>query len=309
MDKSMNHLRRRIAENGIISISKWFILGKLIAFYEDLIQSEGAKMTEIEINVQVLLPSNFIALFTDDILPAKSRCYIALEPILWKIVAISDITGAIKNSHGIGIPNLLKHVKENKGVKGFHGRDSIHPESILVEDCDILIPAALRGVTNKGNENEIKAKFVIEAANHPNDPEADGILSKKGVIILPDIYANSGGVTVSYFEWVQNIQGFMWDEEKSQATKDKDANLIDGLHVICIINESMTIAIVYGLDKKSTKQPKAIRKVRVVYYLTRNGQLKHPHYMEVTLLVNQPLRLRDVMERLTTLRGKGMPSL
>ncbi|KAK8670022.1 hypothetical protein V6N13_104788 [Hibiscus sabdariffa] len=171
-------------------------------------------MTEIEINVQVLLPSNFIALFTDDILPAKSRCYIALEPILWKIVAISDITGAIKNSHGIGIPNLLKHVKENKGVKGFHGRDSIHPESILVEDCDILIPAALRGVTNKGNENEIKAKFVIEAANHPNDPEADGILSKKGVIILPDIYANSGGVTVSYFEWVQNIQGFMWDEEK-----------------------------------------------------------------------------------------------
>ncbi|KAL4361405.1 hypothetical protein GQ457_04G013160 [Hibiscus cannabinus] len=159
--------------------------------------------------VMVLLPSNFIALFTCDILPEKSKCYIALEHILWKIVAMSDITGAIKNNHDIGIPDLLKHVKENKGVKGFRGRDSIHPESILVEDCDILIPATLGGVISRGNANEIKAKFMIEAANHPTDPKADGILSKKGVIILPDIYANSGGVIVSYFEWVQNIQGFM----------------------------------------------------------------------------------------------------
>ncbi|KAK8516229.1 hypothetical protein V6N12_013635 [Hibiscus sabdariffa] len=109
---------------------------------------------------------------------------------------------AIKNIHDIGIPDLLKHVKENKGVKGFHGRDSIHPESILVEDCDILISTALGGVINMGNANEIKAKFIIEAPNHPTDPEADGILSKKGVIILPDIYSNSGGVNVSYFEWI-----------------------------------------------------------------------------------------------------------
>ncbi|KAF4368529.1 hypothetical protein F8388_018653 [Cannabis sativa] len=131
-----------------------------------------------------------------------------------KIVAVSDISGAIKNSKGLDVPNLLKHVKENKGVKGFSGGDSIEPSSILVEDCDILIPAALGGVINRENANEIKAKFIIEAANHPTDPDADEILSKKGVVILPDIYANSGGVTVSYFEWVQNIQGFMWDEEK-----------------------------------------------------------------------------------------------
>ncbi|KAK8712595.1 hypothetical protein V6N13_147831 [Hibiscus sabdariffa] len=131
-----------------------------------------------------------------------------------KIVAVSDVTGAIKNSKGIDIPRLLDHVKENKGVKGFDGGDSLDPDSILVEDCDILIPAALGGVINRENANEIKAKFIIEAANHPTDPEADEILSKKGVVILPDIYANSGGVTVSYFEWVQNIQGFLWDEEK-----------------------------------------------------------------------------------------------
>ncbi|KAH9728450.1 glutamate dehydrogenase 1 [Citrus sinensis] len=118
-----------------------------------------------------------------------------------KIVAVSDISGAIKNSKGIDVPR-------------FSGGDSIDSNSILIEDCDVLIPAALGGVINRENANDIKAKFIIEAANHPTDPEADEILSKKGVVILPDIYANSGGVTVSYFEWVQNIQGFMWDEEK-----------------------------------------------------------------------------------------------
>ncbi|KAK4794456.1 hypothetical protein SAY86_012450 [Trapa natans] len=131
-----------------------------------------------------------------------------------KIVAVSDITGAIKNSNGIDIPALLKHVEETQGVKGFQGADAIDANSILVEDCDVLIPAALGGVINRENANEIKAKYIIEAANHPTDPDADEILSKKGVVILPDIYANSGGVTVSYFEWVQNVQGFMWDEDK-----------------------------------------------------------------------------------------------
>ncbi|KAL1550072.1 glutamate dehydrogenase (NADP(+)) gdh1 [Salvia divinorum] len=130
------------------------------------------------------------------------------------VVAVSDITGAIRNSKGLDVASLVKHVAENRGVKGFSGGDAIHPDSILTEDCDILIPAALGGVINKENARDIKAKFIIEAANHPTDPEADEILAKKGVIVLPDIYSNSGGVTVSYFEWVQNIQGFMWDEDK-----------------------------------------------------------------------------------------------
>ncbi|WZY74365.1 hypothetical protein YC2023_006605 [Brassica napus] len=131
-----------------------------------------------------------------------------------KIVAVSDVTGAIKNKNGIDISGLLEHTEENRGIKGFDGADSIDPDSVLVEDCDVLVPAALGGVINRENANEIKAKFIIEGANHPTDPEADEILRKKGVVILPDIYANSGGVTVSYFEWVQNIQGFMWEEEK-----------------------------------------------------------------------------------------------
>ncbi|KAK9671659.1 hypothetical protein RND81_12G046000 [Saponaria officinalis] len=131
-----------------------------------------------------------------------------------KIVAVSDISGAIKNKNGLDIDSLMKHAQENRGVKGFHDSDAIEADSILVEDCDVLIPAALGGVISKENANEIKAKFIVEAANHPTDPDADEILKKKGVVILPDIYANSGGVTVSYFEWVQNIQGFMWDEAR-----------------------------------------------------------------------------------------------
>ncbi|KAK8443956.1 hypothetical protein SEVIR_9G057100v4 [Setaria viridis] len=131
-----------------------------------------------------------------------------------KVIAISDVTGAIKNVNGIDIAQLVKHSAENKGIKGFNGGDAIDPNSLLTEECDVLMPAALGGVINKDNANDIKAKYIIEAANHPTDPEADEILSKKGVLILPDILANSGGVTVSYFEWVQNIQGFMWDEEK-----------------------------------------------------------------------------------------------
>uniref|UniRef100_A0A1D1XPA2 glutamate dehydrogenase [NAD(P)(+)] n=1 Tax=Anthurium amnicola TaxID=1678845 RepID=A0A1D1XPA2_9ARAE len=131
-----------------------------------------------------------------------------------KVIAVSDITGAIKNSKGLDIPRLLKHSVANRGIRSFDGGDAMDPKSLLTEDCDVLIPAALGGVINRENANDIKAKFIVEAANHPTDPEADEILSKKGVLVLPDIFANSGGVTVSYFEWVQNIQGFMWSEEK-----------------------------------------------------------------------------------------------
>ncbi|KAG4974149.1 hypothetical protein JHK87_030970 [Glycine soja] len=120
-----------------------------------------------------------------------------------KVVVVSDITGAIKNSYSIDIPNLLEHSKVHRGVKGFHGGDPIDPNSILVEDCDVLVPTSLGGVIDKENANEIKAKFIVEADNHPTDPKPDEILKKKGVVILPDIFANSGGVTVSYFEWVQ----------------------------------------------------------------------------------------------------------
>ncbi|KDP39958.1 hypothetical protein JCGZ_03489 [Jatropha curcas] len=131
-----------------------------------------------------------------------------------KVVAVSDITGAVKNPEGLNIPALLKHRENSQSLKDFEFGENMDPNELLVCECDVLMPSALGGVLNKENAADVKAKFIIEAANHPTDPEADEILSKKGVIVLPDIYANCGGVTVSYFEWVQNIQGFMWDEEK-----------------------------------------------------------------------------------------------
>lgn len=131
-----------------------------------------------------------------------------------KIVAVSDVTGAVKNPNGIDVPALLMHKEATGNLSSFDGGDSMNADELLVHECDVLVPCALGGVLNRENAGDVKAKFIIEAANHPTDPEADEILSKKGVIILPDIYANAGGVTVSYFEWVQNIQGFMWDEEK-----------------------------------------------------------------------------------------------
>ncbi|KAF9625641.1 hypothetical protein IFM89_025126 [Coptis chinensis] len=131
-----------------------------------------------------------------------------------KITAVSDMTGAVQNPNGLDIPALLKHKENNGALKDFDGGDAIDPNELLVQDCDVLIPCALGGVLNKDNAADVKAKYIIEAANHPTDPEADEILLKRGVTILPDIYANAGGVTVSYFEWVQNIQGFMWEEDK-----------------------------------------------------------------------------------------------
>ncbi|XP_060211351.1 glutamate dehydrogenase A [Lycium barbarum] len=131
-----------------------------------------------------------------------------------KVIAVSDITGAVKNPNGLDIATLLTHKEATGKLIDFSGGDVLNSDELLTHECDVLIPCALGGVLNRENADHVKAKFIIEAANHPTDPEADEILSKKGVVILPDIYANAGGVTVSYFEWVQNIQGFMWDEEK-----------------------------------------------------------------------------------------------
>ncbi|KAG6418516.1 hypothetical protein SASPL_120720 [Salvia splendens] len=131
-----------------------------------------------------------------------------------KVVAVSDITGAVRNSNGIDIQALLQHKETTGKLADFDGADAMDSNDLLAHECDVLVPCALGGVLNRENAGDVRAKFIIEAANHPTDPDADEILSKKGVVILPDIYANAGGVTVSYFEWVQNIQGFMWDEDK-----------------------------------------------------------------------------------------------
>lgn len=134
-----------------------------------------------------------------------------------EVVAVSDARGGVRNPEGLDITKLVEHAKRTKSVVGFPGTDAITNEELLVSDADVLVPAALGGVLSKENAGEIKARFVVEAANAPTTPEADEILTSRGIPVLPDIYANAGGVTVSYFEWVQNIQQFTWEEEKINA--------------------------------------------------------------------------------------------
>ena len=131
-----------------------------------------------------------------------------------KVVAVSDVRGGIHNPGGLDIPAVFKHMQESGSVVNFPGSDPISNEDILLLDVDWLIPAALGGVIHGRNADKIRAKVIVEAANHPVTPEADSLLTEKGVVILPDIMANSGGVTVSYFEWTQNIQQYRWEEER-----------------------------------------------------------------------------------------------
>lgn len=131
-----------------------------------------------------------------------------------KIVAISDLSGAIYNKEGIDIIALMRYSREQGAIKGFPGAESIAASSLLVTDCDVLLPAALGNVITEENVQDIRAKIIIEGANGPTTPEADEYLIKKGIPVVPDIFANSGGVIVSYFEWVQNVQQFRWRLER-----------------------------------------------------------------------------------------------
>lgn len=132
-----------------------------------------------------------------------------------KVIAISDISGAYYNASGIDIPAAMNYSALNKNsLEGFTGADKISNEELLELDCDVLIPAAKEDQISKKNASRIRAKIIAEGANGPVTANADKILDEKGIMVIPDILANAGGVTVSYFEWVQDRQGYFWTEER-----------------------------------------------------------------------------------------------
>ena len=131
-----------------------------------------------------------------------------------KIIAVSDVNGGLYDPDGLDIASLIDYNNKNGTIKGFYQGDSVSNEDILNIECDFLIPAALGGVIHKMNVEKLNCRVIIEAANGPVTPPADDILFKKGVYVVPDILTNAGGVTVSYFEWVQNLQQFQWNEEE-----------------------------------------------------------------------------------------------
>ncbi|MDP4608537.1 MAG: Glu/Leu/Phe/Val dehydrogenase, partial [Burkholderiaceae bacterium] len=133
------------------------------------------------------------------------------------LVAVQDHGGAVVNDKGFDIPALLAHVAQHGSVAGFTGGDAMDPDAFWDVQCDILIPAALEGQLTADNAHRIQAKLILEGANGPTTPQADDILSDKGVVIVPDVIANAGGVTVSYFEWVQDFSSFFWSEDEINA--------------------------------------------------------------------------------------------
>ncbi len=131
----------------------------------------------------------------------------------YKIVSISDMYGAIYNEAGLDIPAVMAHLKKNGKLSGFPGAKELSSAAALELPCEVLVPAALENQITSQNAARIQAKLIIEGANGPTTDAADAILEKKGVIVVPDILANAGGVTVSYFEWVQDRMGYFWTEE------------------------------------------------------------------------------------------------
>ena len=139
----------------------------------------------------------------------------------FKVVAVSDALGGVSNRDGLDIAGLSDYVISHRTVKGFPNSEPISNEEVLASKVDVLIPAALGNVLTKDNADDVRARLIVEAANNPTTPDADAIFEKKELLVVPDVLANAGGVTVSYFEWVQNRQHFKWELARVRKELDK----------------------------------------------------------------------------------------
>jgi len=131
----------------------------------------------------------------------------------FKIIAIAEYDAAVYNRNGLDITKLAAHRRETGSVREFSEAEDVEKDEVLFTDCEVLIPAAHENVITSANAGKIKAKILCEGANGPTTFQADSILTEKKVFVIPDILANAGGVTVSYFEWVQDRQGYFWNEK------------------------------------------------------------------------------------------------
>ena len=170
-----------------------------------------------------------------------------------KIVAVADHTGGVCKQEGLDIPTLVAWVAESGGVKGFPAGEPFENTEIITWDADVLVPAALEDAIHKDNAGDVKASIIVEGSNAPTTPDADQILNERGILIIPDILANAGGVTVSYFEWAQNIQQFRWDEERVNQELDKMMSRA--------YRSVREVASEHGIDMRTAAFVLAIRRV------------------------------------------------
>ena len=146
------------------------------------------------------------------------------------MVAVSDVTGGVHNEGGLDIHALDQHRRDGGSLSEFPGGEPITNDELLGLSCSVLIPAAAGDVITEANCHTIRADIILEGANHPLTATADAALSERGVFVLPDILANAGGVTVSYFEWTQNIQQFRWEEER--VNRELTRTLLQAYHSV-----------------------------------------------------------------------------
>jgi glutamate dehydrogenase (NAD(P)+) len=175
------------------------------------------------------------------------------------IVAASDVKGGVHNPRGLDVGDLLEWRAKHRYLEGYPKAEAITNELLLELDCDVLVPAALENVITAANADRIKAKVIIEGANGPTASNADAILDRKGIFVVPDILANAGGVTVSYFEWVQDRAGYFWDEE----TVNRRLNQI----MVRSFQDVLTTAKKYDANMRIAAYTLAIDRVAAVHRL------------------------------------------
>jgi len=180
-----------------------------------------------------------------------------------KIVAISDASTALYQPKGIDIEKALAWTKEHRSLQGFRGGDVIKTEELFTLDVDVLVPAAVENVITRKNASKIKAKIICEGANGPTVAAADQILDDKGIFVIPDILANAGGVTVSYFEWVQDRMGYFWDEA---SVNDRLHNIIKrSFHDVLAVSKRHSVNMRTAAYMLSIERVAAVHRLRGLY--------------------------------------------
>jgi glutamate dehydrogenase (NAD(P)+) len=173
-----------------------------------------------------------------------------------KIVAVTDWKGGVYNPKGLDIPKLMEYVTQNKTVAGFPGGEPLANEQLFALDVDVLIPAALENQITIENAPAIRAKVVVEGANGPTTPDANNLLHDRGVFVVPDILANSSGVTASYFEWVQDRYGYFWTEK--EVNERLEAKMCEAFHAV------LQTSLKYRVDMRTAAYIVAISRVATV---------------------------------------------
>ena len=173
-----------------------------------------------------------------------------------KIVAVTDWKGGVYNAGGLDIPAMIEFAKQHKTIDGFPGGESLENDQLFSLDVDVLVPAALENQIKEENAPNIRAKIIAEGANGPTTPEAHKMLHERGIFVIPDILANAGGVTTSYFEWVQDRHGYFWEE--SEVNKRLEAKMVEAFHDV------LQTSIKYKIDLRTAAYVVAINRVATV---------------------------------------------